>query len=67
MALDQTIKDAVNSAVREAGQSQQLATKLLAWIDAVISGNEDVHDRDSSLRHLELLFKAVELSAGGEE
>ncbi|MDP2398361.1 MAG: hypothetical protein Q8M53_08415 [Burkholderiales bacterium] len=64
--LDKTIQEAINSAVRDAGQKKQLSNKLLAWVESVVSGNEDIHDPDSSIRHLELLFDAVELKDAEE-
>jgi len=57
MAVDPKIVDAIEQAVQEAGQSTALACRLIAWFDAIASGNEDINDRQSSYRHLELLYE----------
>lgn len=62
MALDRTIREAVQTAVRDAGQPDQLSKKLLAWLEAIVTGNEELNDRDASQRHLEVLFGAVDVS-----
>lgn len=62
MAVDKTIRAAVESAVLESGQSSQLAKKILAWLELVVSGSEDIHDREAAQRHLEVLFASVEVA-----
>lgn len=67
MALDRTIKAAVEAAVAQDGQSAHLAKKILVWLDSVIAGNEDLHDRETAQRHLEVLFGAVEVGTKDTE
>jgi hypothetical protein len=67
MAVDRTIQEAVLASVREAGQPDQLAKKLLAWLEAIASGNEELTDLEAAQRHLELLFGAVEITASDLE
>lgn len=56
MALDPRITHAITEAVEEADQPESLADYLIAWFEAITTGNEDIHDSESSARHLELLF-----------
>lgn len=62
MALDPKLIEAIESAVTEAGQSHALSRRLIAWMDAATSGNEDVNDVDASARHLELLYSETAVS-----
>ena len=59
MALDRTIKSAIEHAVNESNQSAQLSKKILAWLELVAGGSEDLHDREAAQRHLEVLFDSV--------
>ena len=57
--MDPKIEEAIKEAVEENGQSEALARRLVAWFDAIASGNEDINDRQSANRHLELLYGAT--------
>ena len=59
MAVDARITQAINEAVKEAGQPDTLARRLIAWFEAVTSGNEDINDQATADRHLELLFEGT--------
>lgn len=69
MTLDPRITQAINEAVKEAGQPDTLARRLIAWFEAVTSGNEDINDDATAARHLEVLFDGtvVEDAADGED
>lgn len=54
--MDKKIQDAIREAVTEAGQDPALARKLESWFEAIASGSEDINDKQSSYRHLELLY-----------
>ena len=56
MAIDPKIEEAIEAAVQELRQSQSLARKLIAWMNSVTSGNEDLNDIQSMYRHLDLLY-----------
>ena len=60
MKADPTIQAAIEGAVREAGQGDDLARKLVAWFTEVASGNEDIGKRTSARRHAELLYGATD-------
>ncbi len=62
--MDPKITDAIQQSVRDEGQSDALARRLIAWFKAVASGNEDINDRQSANRHLELLYGEVQLPGG---
>ena len=59
MTIDARITQAINEAVKEAGQPDTLARRLIAWFEAVTSGNEDVNDQATADRHLEVLFEGT--------
>ena len=60
MAVDPKIKEAIERAVTESGQPSGLARKLNSWFEAIATGNEDIADRQSAGRHLELLYDEVQ-------
>ena len=55
--MDKKIQDAIREAVTEAGQDLGLARKLESWFEAIASGSEDINDKQSANRHLELLYE----------
>jgi hypothetical protein len=59
MNLDKRVITAINEAVEEAGETPALAQKIVAWIDSLAGGNARLSDRDSTERHLELLYRNV--------
>lgn len=52
MAIDPRIDEAVVSAAEEAGQDDALSRKLIAWFEALSSGNEQIDDSEMFLRLL---------------
>ena len=54
--MDKKIQDAIHEAVAEAGQDPGLARKLDSWFEAIASGSQDINDKQSANRHLELLY-----------
>jgi hypothetical protein len=63
LSLDPKIAEAIREAVAAAGQSKALARQLIAWMDAVASGNEDASDGATAGRHLELLYDETDVAA----
>jgi hypothetical protein len=59
--MDEKLKSAITEAVRERKQDDIVADELIAWIDAVTSGNESLEDKQSLSRRLGLLFEAVKV------
>lgn len=59
MSLDPRIKSAVQEAVQELGQPSTVADRLVAWLESIADGNEQLSDRDSVHRRLELLYDSV--------
>lgn len=59
MTIDARITQAITEAVEEAGQPESLARRLIAWFEAVTSGNEDINDHATTARHLEVLFEGT--------
>lgn len=68
MTIDARIAQAINEAVKEAGQPDTLARRLIAWFEAVSSGNEDINDQAAADRHLQVLFLGTVVeNADGED
>jgi hypothetical protein len=63
MALDNRIEEAIKAAVIEVGQSDALARRLIAWMTALVSENEDINNFDSAERHLDLLFEETKIKS----
>lgn len=55
--LDPKLKEAINAAVKTAGQPPELAVTLNAWLEAVVDGNEELTDRDATNRRVHLLYE----------
>ena len=56
MAIDPRIDEALVSAAEEAGQGEALSRKLIAWFEALSSGNEQI---DGSEMFLRLLYDST--------
>ena len=56
MSMDDKIAEALRAAVEQENQPTTLASKLIAWLEGVISGNEDLNDKEQAERHLDVLF-----------
>lgn len=57
MSTDAKIQKAIREAVADFGQNEGLADKLIAWFEAVANGNENLANKDSVSRRLDLLYK----------
>jgi len=55
MTADPKIREAIEVAVAEEGQPRSLAPLIIAWFDAVASGNEHL-GTDEDHHHLDLLY-----------
>ena len=62
MSIDPKIAEAIEEAVAETKQSKALSQKIIAWTEAVMSGNESAQDAQSAQRRLDLLYDAVQTS-----
>jgi hypothetical protein len=61
MTIDQKVREAIEQATKESEQSDALARKLIAWVEAVASGNEELYDNASAHRHLEVILAEINL------
>jgi len=57
--IDERITHAIEKAVEEENQPYGLARRLIAWLEALTSGNEDINDRAATARRLEVLFEGT--------
>lgn len=73
MPLDQRISASILEATESAGQDRSLGKKIIAWFEALNSGNESMQDRESVARHMELFYaltreeQVIEGDEGEEE
>lgn len=61
MSTDPKLREALLRAVKDAGQSDALGRRILAWIDAVTSGSEEINDQAAADRRLELIYGEVKV------
>ena len=57
MSLDPRIKNAVIKSVKSHEQNENLAEKIIAWLEALVDGNESLEDKDSIARHVNLIYE----------
>jgi hypothetical protein len=67
MSLDSRIVEAIYSSASDAGQPESLARRLVAWMEAITSANEDLNDPSSANLHLELLYDETRVPDEEEE
>jgi hypothetical protein len=60
MPIDQDISKAIATAVANEEQPDGVARKLTRWFDAIATGNEQITDKQSTHRHLELIYGEVD-------
>ena len=65
MSLNLKIAEAIWMAVQETGQNESLSRGLIAWFDAVSSGNEKLTDKESTSRRLERIYGDTVLPSDG--
>ena len=59
--LDQSIIDSVKEIVKKNNQGDDLAHKILTWLDAIHSGKESVEDKNSYMTRVEVLMDATKV------
>lgn len=60
MPLDPRMRTAILQATQATGQSPSLGNKIIAWFEAMNSGNESITNRESVGRHMELFYSMVQ-------
>lgn len=60
------INGAIRQATTEAGQDEGLSTKIIAWFNALSSGNESLEDHTAVHNRLEVIMKDVKLALDEE-
>lgn len=63
MSLDKRVESAIEEAVKEMGEMPALAEKIKAWLEGLVSGNDRLSERDSTERHIELLYRSVSVDS----
>ena len=56
MKLNDKIKKAIETAVKDEGQPAELANKLIAWMESLTEGNEQVADVAEYTKRCKLCF-----------
>ena len=61
MSIDPKIKQAIAEAVTAAKQSPTLTKKISRWFESIATGSEDINNKSSAYRHVELLYGDIEV------
>lgn len=61
MTFDPAISEAIKKAVYESGADEFLSQKIIAWVNAITSGNESINDKEEVFRHLDTIFESIDL------
>lgn len=61
MALDDKVTDAIRESVLENGQSEQLAKKLVQWLNDLADGNTSLDCQDDLETYLENSLNAIQV------
>jgi len=65
--LEKEIKQAIVDAVKEEQQPSELADKIIAWMENLVDGNEDIVSPNSYTRRCDICFEAIFLKDETEE
>jgi len=61
--IDPILRKAIVQSTEMAGQPSDLALRLIAWIEALVSGNEELTDREATRTRMERLMEAIVVPA----
>jgi hypothetical protein len=64
--LDKSIIDSVNEIVKKNKQGDDLAAKILSWLDAVHSGKESIENKNAYMTRVEVLLDATKVDINGK-
>ena len=59
--MQKQIEKAINEAVRQQGQNDDVAKKIIAWLKELSLGNEMVDDTHSAIQRVGVLYEAIVL------
>jgi hypothetical protein len=60
--IDPRIESAIREAVRDHGQPDKLADRIVKWFEDVAEGNESLDEKEDYMRRLDVIFDAVEIN-----
>ena len=62
MSIDPKVQTAITEAVKYRQQTNELATCLIAWFDALSSATEDINDAESTAHRIDILLETTNLT-----
>jgi hypothetical protein len=65
--INKKVKNAIEAAVAQEGQPPELAAKLVAWMEHLMDGDEDIADKDKYLRRANVCFEATVTTPANNE
>lgn len=65
--IDVKIKEAIIQAVNEEEQQPELANKIIAWMESVSAGDEEIHTGDNVIQRCELCFESTNIDKEQEK
>jgi hypothetical protein len=64
--LDKSIVDSVTEIIKLNKQGDDLAIKILSWLDAIHSGRESIENKNDYIRRVEVLMEATKGDINGK-
>ena len=61
MKIDEQFEQTIYKIVGEYGESSAVSQKIIAWIENIADGSENVFDRNSYRRFLDLIYSNMEI------
>lgn len=58
--IDPRIRTAIQESVRDHGQPDEVANRIIKWFEDVANGNESLEREEDYKRRLDVIFEAVE-------
>lgn len=62
MAMDNEVKEAIKSVNNDFSQTDELAIKLISWLDELSDGKTTIQNKDEVKKHIENILHSVDYS-----
>ena len=64
--LERTIQKAIESAVNNKGQSPELASRIISWLEKLTEGDEKITDKSQYMRRCGLCLDIIKIEDKNE-
>lgn len=62
MSIDPRIQEAIRDSVRAHNQPENLTTKIIAWLNALVDGNENLEQKEKVAQHVDLIYEETKVN-----